>query len=229
MRPKRTLRFNSHSPGHTEAGWAVSYADFLMVLLSFFIVFFSFDEKSALHNIVVSLNNNAPTAAAGAGAGNGSGSGAGGGLLNAEKTDTVEKFDTEVLSKVAGVFKLNKTETSVTKERVVVDLPADVYRLGSYTVPRAQLDSVLKALIPYQGEISITVMGYSDSNAFPDGAKKRVVKDNLTLSSMRAAYASNYIQQILPQTQVLIQASEEGKRQTRSLSLVIEARKGGKK
>jgi flagellar motor protein MotB len=223
MQPKRMLRLSTPNKSHQEAGWAVSYADFLMVLLSFFIVFFSFDEKSALHNIVVSLSNQNPGGASAAGNGTGNGVSA-----PMSGTDEIQLYDNAVLAKVANVFKLNKTETFVSKERVVVDLPADIYKVGSYTIPQKDLDAVLKSLTPYQKEISITVMGYSDTTAFQD-SKNRVVKDNLTLSSMRAAYASNYIQQTLPQVQVWIQASEDGKRKTRSLSLVIEARKGGKK
>jgi flagellar motor protein MotB len=230
MHPKRRLRTSAAHAGQAEGGWAVSYADFLMVLLSFFIVFFSFDEKSSLHNIVVSLAQHSSPVVANLGAGEGGTAKAGnigiGNIGNGGGPGTgTGGYGNDVLTRVSSIFKDSKIEAFATKERIVVDLPNDIYRAGAYQVPEQDLSAILSALAPYQSEISITIMGHADGTVFQHSRK--VVKDNLTLASLRAAYASTHVQQILPKAQVWIQASEHSARKTRSLSFVIEPRKGG--
>jgi flagellar motor protein MotB len=214
MRPnKRALQVSPAGKNHSAESWAVSYADFLMVLLSFFIVFYSFDEKSVLHNVVVSISKTT------------------GGAVDSNKTGAMGGdvpdgiFNHKVLTEVSAMFRDAKVEAVVSKERIVVDLPDNIYPIGGYKVPAEKLDAILKSLEKYQAELSITVMGHADGVGFQN--KTRVVKDNLTLSSMRAAYASSHIQEVLPQAQVWIQASDDSKRKTRSISFVIEPRKSG--
>lgn len=224
MLRKSSIRIGDRQKAaQSEGSWAVSYADFLMVLLSFFIVFFSVDKKSSLYHVAASMSTGL-----GIGAGQGQSAEKGGGgsgpFIGGSEPEAAEV--PARLREIASRFKHARMTTTVNSERILIDLPDNLYSAGDYIAPEAILERVLSPIQPYQDEISITVIGHADNIGF--AASRKVVRDNLTLSSVRAAYASTYIRQLLPKTQIFIQAADENIRNSRTLSLSIKAKTGVK-
>jgi flagellar motor protein MotB len=187
-----------------DATWAVSYADFLMVLLSFFIIFFSADQKSPLHRIVLDFAG-AGKAAQILGSGNATANGEAGSIF-------------ADLSSSVGKGKIRAVETA---DEIVLDLPENIYPKGSFAAPKAELEEVIQKLEKHSGEVRVIVIGHSDQTSF---SKRKAVIDgnNLTLSSVRAAYASIYLQTRLPKVPISTRTTFRDERNTRSLTLVIQ-------
>jgi hypothetical protein len=243
MLHKGSLRTSSnrHGGGH-DSSWAVSYADFLMVLLSFFIIFFSADSHNPLHKIMLDLSGKKQVSEVtyedkggridnipGTGSGTGLAAGAGAGLDGAAgpggKTATGEDAES-IFSSIANDLTGVKVSSNKKSDWIAFDLPADIYKLGSYDAPIAELNKILPQLKKYSKEISITIIGHSDATAF-NGNRPVIGSSNLTLSSVRAAYASIYVQKELPDVLVSTQASSNQNRNTRSLTFIIKLRQQG--
>ena len=196
-----------------EATWAVSYADFLMVLLSFFIVFFSVDQKSILHKIVTGIQTT---------------SGASG--TSQATTTTAGAAATQTQDFESGMAALAKIMPQSTVSqyhgtaRLEIVLPDNIYSLGEYKAPEKIIAPIVEHLKKFESQISITVVGHSDVTGFQ---KNRPVigTNNTTLAGVRAAYASIYFQNQLPGADVATQTSSNHARSTRSLTLYVEEKK----
>jgi flagellar motor protein MotB len=202
-----------------EGSWAVSYADFLMVLLSFFIIFFSMDKKTLLHSISADLHK----FAAANGKGNNSGSAKGPYAGSGQGTGLGSSIsdDQGIIRKIASSIVGAKPILAKSPDKVILDLPADIYAVGEYELDPNLLNPIIEQLRPYAEHVNIIVVGHADSISFAE-KKKNIMRDNMTLSSVRASFASIYLRAKLPQTVIWTQGMSENKRNTRSLSLVVE-------
>jgi len=193
-----------------EGVWAVSYADFLMVLLTFFILFFSIDSKGPLAKVALSFQNGGKGAEA-----DSASTPAATGLSQGRKPASVHL---EALSKL---FKTSAFKTENDRNgSLILTLPDDTYGVGKYEAPAALLDRIAETLRPYDGKVAVQVIGHADPIGFPDG-NSRVIGNNLTLSSFRAVLASEYLQKGLPNTFISMRASQKSARKSRSLTLFI--------
>jgi flagellar motor protein MotB len=219
----------------SEGSWAVSYADFLMVLLSFFIVFFSINDQSPLHFIIKDLEK---LSGGKSGTSNSTGTESapnisekpsvpGQGQETSERQTPVRTLVTgqpsDVLDRLAGILPNSILTEQRKVKQLTINLRNDIYGVGKFEIPASELEPVISELRAYQGHLGITVLGHSDPIAFAVNGKS-LARDNTTLSSVRAAYAATYLQSRLPQAKVWTQAQYDDSRQTRSLSIILEER-----
>lgn len=235
---------------HSE-GWAVSYSDLLMVLMSFFIIYFSINDKNSSGN--AELNSV---------------------ILKLAKVSNLEGIDDKYLGNkektkvfkmkfkkanledpLGGISSDNKIKSIIEKERskgldrsiasaftnksqmvapgkkasleVELDLPDNLYGIGKYEVNnsvKSELKRFLKVIGNDLKSIQIVVTGHTDSLVFNE-KNKRVVNNNLILSSMRAAKAVEYlVANGVSKDLILVQGLHDQPRNTRSLSLRVRGR-----
>ena len=226
---------------HSDESWAVSYSDLLMVLMSFFIVFFKINDEESVRQ--ESFNNV---------------------LLKLEKVATVKKVtkvedkldrNSETAKKsnrtivnielgkntsntrelasfskklkadnVSESFKGNKNEATVGNEKleINIDLANNLYGLGMYDVNsevQKQLDKIINIVKNDISGLQLIIIGHTDKLRF-NKASKGVINNNLILSSLRAAKAVEYlVGQGLPEEKVFVQGLNGQPRDTRSLTV----------
>ena len=218
LRPLTDLRVTrktgvhaSHGDGH---GWAVSYADLLMVLLSFFVMYFSFAEEdpntahTQLRKIALSMK----------------------GLPPEEIKSILKSKDSAELSSMADLIKLEGVKVTEKEDHLVLELQEQfspgVYKLG--TPMLLQIDSIVEALKPYQDKVAITIIGHADAKTLVP--RNEFLTDNFDLSSIRALRALKYaIHKGYPEKNASARAASYYDRDARSLSVEVRlvAKSGG--
>lgn len=188
-------------------GWAVSYSDLLMVLMSFFVLFFSFGDGNKLDEIIWSLNPNEKSQTQNQ-------------VKNAA-TRNPASFDAKLLDD------LKTTEEYVmeSKEDLLwIHLPDTMYYPGQIEIMERKkiiLDDLLTKLEPFSEKIKLTIVGHSDNTPLSK-TKNYYIQDNFSLSALRASrIVSDLIRRGFPSEQLYIRAGAENIRNTRSLSLQI--------
>ncbi len=188
--------------------WAVAYSDLLMVLLSFFILFYSTDTGQQRQNMLLDLARglaSEPQVVK-----NGAGSGGMG---------TAAAF--------ADLAHLKSLNISVVKEKenLVLNFSNELFRPGRYTINKDQaseINRVLDVIIKYKDHINIYFEGHADSKQILR-RKNSIVQDNFVLSSLRATHALQLAKQRgFSEKQLFAQANSSNTRNSRSLSLRIE-------
>lgn len=211
-------------PHYDEHSWAVSYADFLMVLLSFFVIFFG--QSDGVDNVIfkitqeLSKNNDSSTGSIhqaskateslGTFAGNFSGSGP------LER----QAIANELRKQFSG-FKISENE----KEKALsIQLPENIYEKGQFKLTadsKKQFEDLAKLLLPFKDSIAITVTGHTDNVAVNSSGVKKF-DDNTELSSLRAYYATkNLIELGFSENQVRIKTLLKEHRNSRTLSVHV--------
>lgn len=234
MSLKSKLSLSSgRAPKSSEGLWAISYADFLMVLLSFFIIFFSMDEKNSLHRIFLDMKKSGVVQDVAAVPAGGNGKMGQSGLsdvgnANGEVQQTVVTSNRKLILELSSKIQSSSLIKHVEREKLILQLPENIYVPGDYLPKVALLDPIILQLKPYGNSLRIKIIGHSDTIAFKD-AHKRIIKDNLTLSSVRASYTANYFKAFYPDMSVTTSADDQHVRQTRSISIEIEATEVAKK
>lgn len=154
--------------------WAVSYSDLLMVLLSFFVVFFSIDgEKESIRQIlqvadipaVNSIDNK---------------------VLSSTKTESLR----EVLILIKPIQDLEVLDTG-SGEEVLINFPENIYARGETRLSKKyerQLLAIFQSLEPHIEKLRIEFIGHSDSAPIRSVSSSRF-QDNFDLSFYRAAEA----------------------------------------
>jgi flagellar motor protein MotB len=203
----RVTRKQVHELKHGESmGWAVSYADLLMVLLSFFTLYFSFNDSAEnsradqLSRIAMGMR----------------GEKAGSQSFESKSVD-------EKVSDIASVFNIPGMKLVERKDSLVVDLDNGVFRSGRFQVEpelKKQIDIVLERLNPYKDKIMITIIGHADSR--PMGRKNELLEDNFDLSSARALKVLKYfVAQGFPENHAAARAASSYDRDARAISIEI--------
>jgi flagellar motor protein MotB len=219
LKPKRKLRIEHNAGGgeiHDDGhAWAVSYADFLMVLLSFFVIFFSIDsnKKETLIDNIVAKSGFDKTKGSG----------------GKESDRTLASFSTlpsgiqEVGDSLEGFF----VEKVDGKQKLYIYLDDDIYLPGKIDLPPKQIENlkqILRNLEPFNGKINITFIGHTDKSVVST-SKSNYVKDNFDLSSLRATRAlQQAVKADFDPSHMFAQGVAEHTRGSRTLSLVITPR-----
>jgi len=176
--------------GHvdTEGSWAISYGDMITLLLSFFVIFFSFDfqkekemklEKNAIKNI--SLINASTSNMNG---------------VSENKNVTLED--------------LSEMSTVITKAHngslVVFFKGANFFDTGSIEVNevgKLLLDKFMEKFVPYAGKFKLKIQAFTDNRPVESTIGR--YKDNIELSALRSIDVLRYLQKIgLPTSRVEI-------------------------
>lgn len=190
-----------HDDSHS---WAVSYADFLMVLLSFFVIFFSIDDQKR-ENIFnqITLSEN--------------------GVKNpheANKNDRLPAGLNKVLTQVDGLYVSRPDE----KQKIYIYFEDNIYSPGQLELNEKQIErlkGILAKLESHMNEINITFIGHTDSTVV-SATKNRFVSDNFDLSSLRATKAlQQAVKAGFNPEKMFAKGVAEHSRASRSLSLVI--------
>jgi flagellar motor protein MotB len=215
--------------GHS---WAVSYADFLMTLLSFFIIFFSIngdDEKLQLKTLLAKMRQE----------------------QNEEiklKTDTNAKktifmpnnnaHDGLPRSKKYGDLRSDQFENSLTRLGITIEymedggffvlkLPNDMYAPGEISL-NSNAKEIMKKFFhtikPFENEVDVTIIGHTDQEQVSKRNPASLIQSNFDISVLRASKALQFAVNDLEISVERLSAkgTADTKRSTRSLSIVIE-------
>lgn len=204
-RKPRVERFEaSEGISDDSHSWAVSYADFLMVLLSFFVIFFSIDgdKKEQIFDRLV----------------------AGQPAPNADKkpngSDKIPEGVTAVVSGIDGLFVSRPDE----KQKIYIYFEDNIYSPGQLDLKDLQVEKlkgILTQLEPFMKEINITFIGHTD-NTTVSVSRNRFINDNFDLSSLRATKAlQQAVKAGFNPERMFAKGVAEHARGSRTLSLVI--------
>lgn len=198
--------------------WAISYCDLLMVLLTFFVMYFQFSDISlpkALEKAVKDLQQvekYGETAKP---------QGVKGGASPKIGQGIPESLITKLQGAELGID-LVRTDNDV-----LVNLPNDFYPSGQFKLNMRQkneLSKFLKILKPYSAELSLIFIGHTDTSPM---VKKRghIIDTNLALSTLRAVRAVEYaLTEGFDPRWLATQGVGENDRNTRSLSIKLISR-----
>ena len=251
IQPSRKRRKSHHSQLHEEGeSWAVSYSDLLMVLMSFFIIFYNTEEstgKGEVESLVKKLNlagitldkesfskreikavnsesNLLP------------------GFSKEKKKKTVKRevasipeLEGMTITKIKPLKEmkggkwneiLKNSEDVKYKGGILIDLEDNIYANGKFELSKKtqkSLKVLFGLLSKHQSHLNMVFIGHTDS--IPVKNKKSVVDSNLILSHMRAAKAVEFaIDEGFDPMWVSSQGLSEYTRNTRSLSIRIMER-----
>lgn len=213
-KPRKRIRIERPEPQHEvhddAHSWAVSYADFLMVLLSFFIIFFSIDSNKRMDLIdKIAMQT---TAKGGANA------------KGKDRSDQAHaRLPTGVSDVATGVdgFFIQRPDSS---QKLFIYFEDNIYSPGEIDLRPAQVEklkSILGKLEPYMSEINITFVGHTDPSVV-SRSKNQYLSDNFDLSSLRATKALQQARRAgFDPTRMFAKGVAEHSRGSRTLSLVI--------
>ncbi|MBY0316221.1 MAG: hypothetical protein K2Q26_11910 [Bdellovibrionales bacterium] len=191
--------------------WAVSYSDFLMVLLCFFILFFSLDDQKKnmlLVTLAESFNGKKEHGSDNPG-------------FAKEKTQA--RLPATFLETLKGLnVSINKD-----RESLILNFPENLFASGSHIISKENhllIKDVLTKVYPHRLGLNLYFEGHTDNK--PIHRKiQNVVVDNYLLSSLRASTALKEAREMgFPEAQMFIQATSSHSRNSRTLSLRIEPR-----
>jgi flagellar motor protein MotB len=190
----------AHGDGH---GWAVSYADLLMVLLSFFVLYFSFAEENPntvndeLRKIALSMRG--------------------------QPADATKGRKPDGFSTLADALKMEGVKVTEKGDHLLVELETGAFPSGRYQMPktlRAQVDSVVEKITPFKDKLSLTIIGHADSK--PMISRNEFLQDNFDLSSIRALHTLKYIiSKGFPENRASARAASSFDRDARSITIEI--------
>lgn len=202
---------SAHIEDETSHLWAVSYADFLMVLLSFFIIFFSFnkeDKKTAIDDIVAYSTK----------------------IMGADSPSTKRapsSFESSpnTIKNLEGKFNGFSLETQEDLRALNIRFPDDIYKKGRADLDgdaRAQFEAMITILSKFNGKVKITFIGHTDQTVLVN-QQYPGINDNFDLSALRASQALRLaIKSGLNPQKLFLAGSAENKRNSRTLSVYIE-------
>ncbi len=209
-KPVKKARRTNHY--ENSEGWAVSYSDLLMVLMSFFIIYFNLNDvgkNDHIQKLAFKLMNSDVLKDQNF-------------VVNPER-----KIATKDIGESLNISFNNskKIEKPIYKE-FIIDLPPNIYDIGKYDLSQSvvqKLESVFKLLEEHKEKLDVYFIGHTDSLKFKEN--KEVINSNLILSSMRAARAVEFaIKKGFDENQVFVQGLKARPRDTRSLSIRLVSR-----
>jgi flagellar motor protein MotB len=217
----------AHGDGH---GWAVSYADMLMVLLSFFVLFFSLDDnpagyKAQMRMIAMAVNGKETLSSTG-------GKGLPGGPV--AEADSYPDFSEEHLQKVATLadaLKMGGLKIQNRGDKLVVDLEDATFGKGEYHVNgklQEQVEKFQERLMAHKEEVALTIIGHTDDR--PLRYRNELLADNFDLSSIRAlTVLKMMVKAGFPKEQATARAAGQFERNSRSITFEVQIKRNSSK
>lgn len=172
------LKKKRHLEVDTEGSWAISYGDMITLLLSFFVIFFSFDFKNekdqkltehAIENIS---------------------------LINHDKNEKIglvenQKVDAEDLSEITTI--VQKTSDG---RMIVLFKGANFFSTGSENVNefgQKLLNKFAAKYLPYAGKFKLKIQAFTDDRPVLNETSR--FKDNIELSALRSISILRYLRE----------------------------------
>lgn len=195
-------RTNHHPEDHS---WAVSYSDLLMVILSFFVIFFSQDKNKTqdwIRKIVgdsrsvssVSENRNVALPM----------------QSLSERWQSLENVTLRVDNR---------------NQSVEIQFPDNMYAKNSFELTPKHLilfEKTMAQIAPFTNEIDIIIIGHSDIRVHQKVTGDSLIQNNFDLSSLRANVALREALRLgVPSDSLLTMGSAQNTRNSRSLSIVL--------
>ena len=206
-----------------STSWAVSYSDMLMVLMSFFIIFFSYDEskrETGLSQISTDLSGRLAKA--------GSPESLATEEADSESDDTGDEGSEGInpqLSSMDLALKQNAVTSkfAIHNDALTIQLSDGLYEARAFDLndkARTELKKILDVLKPYNKKLRIVFIGHADSATFTRGNK--YLGNNFDLSALRASRAMALgVQLGFDISFMAIEAEGSNLRNSRTLSLKI--------
>lgn len=225
--------------------WAVSYSDLLMVLMSFFVIFFAASKnkrEAVFKDVNVALNKNVQgEEALGTGKGGSDGAGDKGykdGMSPVLTEEEYAEYKKQAEQQAAVEAKIKKSVSvglsslginlDVTNNplSMTVNFPDDLYSSGQFDVNRRTkllLNEIFNIITTHQSELDVHFIGHSDANPLKNG--NAYISSNYSLSALRAAKALEYsIKLGYPQDQLYAKGGAANLRNSRTLSVKLVMR-----
>ena len=239
MRKKpRAFRQEGLSEVHIEEdshAWAVSYADLLMVLLSFFVIFFSQDKgktNSIIQQIVAFKGDDVDKT--------GRDEPGMGGMgkrdifrgIAASPIGSPDKPGDDpgksLAERISEDIETMQLELDPAEGKATFMMPDDVYPVSSVELEgqhQKDLKKLLERLLQYQDKVELIFVGHADNKKFRD-IPRIVIRNNYDLSAIRATRAiAMAIDVGWPKDVLFSKGASEIERNSRTLSLVIKDRR----
>lgn len=192
--------------------WAVSYSDFLMALLSFFILFFSMDSperNKVVLQIASQFKNNGGISA----------------TANASGNEGLGGSHQRAPANLAETFSKLNVKVEQDNEAIVINFPDDLFLPGEHIISpheKSLVSDFLAKLKPYDSQVNIYFEGHTDKSPLRRH-RNHIVVDNYVLSSLRANSALSMARKLgFAEKNLFIQANSSNLRNSRSLSVRIE-------
>lgn len=189
--------------------WAVSYSDFLMALLCFFILFYSTDRNKR-RDFILNLSREFTSGGAPGAGGGGGANGANTGRLPANIMDSLKQLD---------------VKTDQEEDVLVLNFPDNFFSPGDYSISKEKKHDVLDLLAklkPYESKVDLYFVGHADNRPFRTHGNS-ILRDNYVLSSLRASSALLLAKEAgFSEERLFIQADSSNVRNSRSLSIRID-------
>lgn len=208
-----------HVEDDTTHLWAVSYADFLMVLLSFFILFFSVDsdDKNLLIRKIVEATDSSTSEVQSS-----DHASVGSGGVGPGKGEVMDQLSGQAMSDILRDFKV---EIQKDEKMVEFQFPDNVFSVGQFELSddiKHQLGLLISKLKPFNDMIELTIVGHTDAAPLSRG-RTRVLNDNFDLSVIRATRAVQFaVSEGFSPAYIAAKGSADSKRNSRTLSIVVK-------
>lgn len=202
-------RIQRSDPVHIEDdsshGWAVSYADLLMVLLSFFIIFFSQDEEKT-SQIIKEISEKS--------------------WLTNPEDEPQDLAATPVdLEQVHSALSSKGLSLEKENQNLLMQFNKTLYKEGQIGLTKEGkdlLESTLEKLKAFEDKIEIHFIGHSDQK--PISSSNKYLENNYDLSSLRASKALKVaVQMGFPLSHLVAQGWGPYRKSLRGLSLSVRA------
>lgn len=197
----------------SEESWAISYADMLMVLLSFFVVFFSMEPnetKDVISQIAIDIGSpaNAPK-----------------GITDEPINESVTKSNAKAVVQNLQSLGMNlNIKTNVESKTLEIFFPQNIFQPSSFYLDkdnREILRKILRSLFPIEQKIQLFFIGHTDEVAVTKA--NRYLRSNYSLSALRATHAlETAVTMGFPANRVFAQGGADNQINSRTLSVKIK-------
>lgn len=240
-RRRPALGLLQHEPRHVKAGgegsqgWAISYADLLMVLLCLFIGLSVVDDSTkkddkTLEEIAVAFRNGEKPAE------NGKTNPPVGNLKVEEVpgkvgagTQAAKDLENSIYDSLTTTLEKIGVQSELIQERnqILLKFETNLYEKGQIDLDdkaKAKLEEVLLSLDSYKNKIELSVVGHTDKTPVRQ-MKTRAIQENIDLAVLRASNATKWIRDRgFPQDDLSIEVSDPQADDRRSISLHVRVK-----
>lgn len=218
--------------------WAVSYADLLMVLLSFFIIFFSVKEQEGQDN---KLSTIAIEIADQFGGQRGPGSVVQKGSEEAQAARESSELanlhpgmDADLMENIRSLSIVQSTDLKIKdleSSGIAIAFPTHIFFPGSFQLQGQGLDyleKILKVLAKNKEDLSLTFVGHADPIPVKY-SRSLIIQDNFDLSALRATWSLKRAKNFgFSDDQLFVRAESSNTLGARTISILVQPRSEGR-
>jgi chemotaxis protein MotB len=215
--------------------WAVSYSDLLMVLLAFFILFFSFDQSDVKKDDKLSLLQEISVALKGTTSTEGAKEtgiqtpSLPGGASSAQSNiyATSQRLD------FSGVMKSLESsglpvEAVAGPDQFIISFNETLFGVGSVEILPSQVEhvrAILKTLVAFRDRVNLEFLGHADLTPFSPKNIRRPASNNRDISALRATSVLRVAEALgFEASRMVASGAGEFQKNMRTVSIVVKRR-----